>query len=93
MSWLTLPDLIFIEIMSMVGLESMESLDRCRQVCRKWNDNIMVHIWGNPRKKKILKEKVEKNWGPGMLPSDEEISNAKWLGDGLLFVDKIKSFS
>ena len=25
--------------------------------------------------------KFEKNWAPGMLPSDEDISNAKWLGN------------
>ena len=81
MSWLTLPELIFSEIMLMVGLGSLESLHRCRQVCRKWNESILVNIWGNPSKKKVMKEKIEKSWAPeiGMFPSDEEISHAKWL--------------
>merc|ERR1712074_279975 len=65
----------------MVGLGSLESLHICRQVCRKWNESIMVNIWGNPSKKKVMKEKIEKSWAPeiGMFPSDEEISHAKWL--------------
>ena len=81
MSWLTLPELIFSEIMLMVGLGSLESLHRCRQVCTKWNESIMVQIWGNPSKKKIMKEKIEKSWAPELeiFPSDEEISHAKWL--------------
>ena len=81
MSWLTLPELIFTDVMLMVGLGSLESLHRCRQVCSKWNESIMVHIWGNPSKKKVMKEKIEQSWAPeiGMFPSDEEISHAKWL--------------
>ena len=113
MAWLTLPDLIFSDIMMMVGLESLESLHRCRQVCSQWNEKILRDIWENQSKKKIMKERIEKNWdleifpkisydirrvsqppgmirkkrivsnwGPGRLPSDEEISHAKWLGDG-----------
>ena len=89
MSWLTLPELIFSEIMLMVGLGSLESLHRCRQVCRKWNESIMVHIWGNPSKKKVMKEKIEKSWAPGMFPSDEEISHVKWLeARAILVLDK-----
>ena len=80
-SWLTLPDLMFSDIMMIVGLESIESLHRCRQVCSKWNENILSDIWENQRRKKIMKERIEKNWGPGMFPTDEEISHAKWLGD------------
>ena len=83
MDWLTLPDLIFSDIMMMVGLESLESLHRCRQVCSQWNEMILKRdIW------KIMKERIEKNWDPknwrrrGMFPTDKEISHAKWLGNG-----------
>ena len=82
MAWVTLPDMIFSDIMMMVGLESLESLHRCRQVCSKWNEKILETIWENPSRKRIMKEKIERNWGPGMYPSDEEISHARWLGDG-----------
>ena len=81
MDWLLLPELIFSDIMLMVGLESLESLHRCRQVCSEWNEKILHDIWENQRKKKIMKEKIERSWGPEMLPSDEEISHARWLGD------------
>ena len=82
MAWVTLPEPIFSDIMMLVGLESLESLHRCRQVCTLWNEMILRDIWENQRKKKIMKERIEMSWGPGMLPSDEEISHAKWLGDG-----------
>ena len=49
MAWLTLPDLIFSDIMMLIGLESLESLHRCRQVCSKWNEKILSDIWvGEP---------------------------------------------
>ena len=51
-----------------------------------WNETILRDIWESQSKKKIMKERIEKNWGPGMLPTDEEISHAKWLGDGSLFL-------
>ena len=86
MDLVTLPDMIFSDIMMMVGLESLESLHRCRQVCTKWNEIILRDIWGSQSKKKIMKEMIEENWGPGMLPPDEEISHAKWLGDGCLLL-------
>ena len=92
MVWLTLPDLIFSDIMMMVGLESLESLHRCRQVCSNWNEKILRDIWESKNKRKIMKERIEKNWEVGMFPSDEEISHAKWLGDGCLlskFIENI----
>ena len=83
MAWITLiPDLIFSDIMMMFGLESLNSLHRCRQVCKTWNEKILRDIWENQRRKKIMKIRIEKNWGPGMFPTDEELSHAKWLGDG-----------
>ena len=81
MAWLKLPEMIFSDIMMMVGLESLESLHRCRQVCKTWNEKILRDIWENQSKKKIMKERIERSWGPGMFPSDEEISHAKWLGN------------
>ena len=82
MAWLTLPDLIFSDIMMMVGLESLESLHRCRQVCSQWNEMILSDIWENKSKIKIMKEMVERIWRrPDKFPTDEEISHAKWLGD------------
>ena len=82
MTWVTLPELILSDIMMMIGLESLESLHRCRQVCKTWNEMILRDIWESQSKKKILKKRIEKNWGPAMLPSGEEIAHAKWLGDG-----------
>ena len=81
MAWLMLPEMIFSDIMMMVGLESLESLHRCRQVCKSWNEKILRDIWDNKGKKKIMKERIERRWGPGMFPSDEEIAHAKWLGE------------
>ena len=82
MGWTLLPDLIFIDIMMKVGLENLEGLHRCRQVCKTWDEKILRDIC--QRKRKIMKERIEKNWGPGMLPSDDEISHAKWAGKGCL---------
>ena len=82
MGWTLLPDLIFIDIMMKVGLENLEGLHRCRQVCKTWDEKILRDIC--QRKRKIMKERIEENWGPGMLPSDDEISHAKWAGKGCL---------
>ena len=89
--WRLLPDLALVDIMLMVGLESLESLHRCRQVCRTWNEKIMTNIWGNNKNKKKIKAKIEKNWGPGMFPSNEEISHAKWLGKKFVIICSIYS--
>ena len=35
--WQLLPDLIFSDIMMMVGLKSIEDVRKCRQVCQDWN--------------------------------------------------------
>ena len=86
MTWDTLPELILRDIMLMVGLMSIESLHRCRQVCKTWNEMILRDIWESPRKKKIMKERIERSWAPGMFPSDEDISYAKWLGDSCLLL-------
>ena len=84
MAWVSIPDMIFSDIMMIVGLESLESLHRCRQVCKTWNEKILRHIWESPSKKKIMKERIDRNWR--MYPSDEEISHAKWLGECCLLL-------
>ena len=88
MDWATLPDLIFSDIMMMVGLKSPKSLLICMKVCSQWNKKILSDIWENKTKKKIMKERFERSWGPYMFPTDEEISHAKWLGDGYLLLKK-----
>ena len=77
---INIPEEILGEIWLMVGLESLESLHRCRQVCQAWNELIMKNIWKNPSKRNIMATRIQRNWGPGMLPSSEDISHAKWLG-------------
>ena len=81
MAWDELPEVIFIEIMTMVGLESLTRLHNCRQVCKSWNNLILHDIWGSGHKRMILRERLQRNWGPGRFPSEEEISLAKMLGD------------
>ena len=78
--WTTLPELVFSDIMMMIGLRSLEGLHRCRQVCKMWNEMILRNIWESQSNKNIMKERIERSRGPGMFPSDEEISHAKWLG-------------
>ena len=95
MAWLTLPDLIFSDIMLMVGLDSVESLHRCRQVCSKWNEMILRDIWESQSKKRIMKLRIAEKWGWGNFdfPSDEDISHAKWLGDGYLLLKFIENIT
>ena len=73
-------DPVLDKIMMMVCLDSLESLHRCRQVCTAWNTMIIQNIWEIKSNRNIIKMKIEKNWGPGIFPSDEDISHAIWLG-------------
>lgn len=75
-----LPELVFIKIMLMIGLESLDNLHRCRQVCKAWNEKILQNFWESQSVKKILKVEFEKRWSSEVLPSDEQITQAKWLG-------------
>ena len=72
--WLSLPDLAFNEIMMMVNLYS------CMQVCSSWREMITKNILENPTKKNIIRARMERAMGPGMIPSSDDICNAKWLG-------------
>ena len=81
-TWVTMPDLIFREVMLMVGIGSLEYLHRCRQVCKDWNEKIMTIIWENSMNTKIITSSIEKTWAanlavfPSTFPSnDEEISH------------------
>ena len=85
-------DLIFGKIMMMVALDSLESLHKCRQVCTAWNAMIMQNIWESQSNRNIIKMRIERiwgsemipwNWATWMLPSDEDISCAKWLGNNI----------
>ena len=60
-------DLIFQKIMMMVGLDSLESLHKCRQVCTAWNSMIMQKIWESQSKMNIIKMRIEEKLSPGML--------------------------
>ena len=74
---------IFEEIMLMIGHDSLENLDKCRQVCKSWNAMIMNKIWENPTKKwgTIIQRRIERIWeDKDYYPSDEKISQAKLLG-------------
>ena len=64
-------DLVFEKIMMMIGLDSLESLHRCRQVCRAWNAMILQNIWESPRKRNIIEMCILKIWG---------IPHEQWLG-------------
>ena len=79
------PEHIFINTMLMIGLESLENLDTCRLVCKEWNRRIMRKlraIRDHPNEKwgTILKNRIEKCWGPGNYPTDKMIMHAKALG-------------
>ena len=76
-----MPDLLFSDIMLMVGLENIESLHRCRQVCKTWNEKIMSYIWESRGRRNIMKIRIERIWNQEWFPSGEVISHAKWLGN------------
>ena len=52
--WQNLPDFIFSEIMTTVGLESLGVLQKCRGVCKTWN--VMICQMTRNEKKAIIRE-------------------------------------
>ena len=82
LDWRKLPDLVFNDVMLIVGHQSIEDLDSCRQVCRTWNAMIMNKIWENPTKKwgTVIQRRIERSWGPENYPMDKNITYAKSLG-------------
>ena len=86
---------VFEEIMFMIGLDSLESLDNCRQVCRSWNAMIMNKIWDNLTKKwgTIIQRRIERSWErQDYYPSDDEIYQAKLLGKYKMPISLIVQF-
>ena len=82
-------DLIFEKIMLLIGHSSLEDLDRCRLVCKTWNDKIIMKIWKNPTKRwgAIIQRRIERSWDGvqpwryrEIFPSNAKISEAKLLG-------------
>ena len=54
--WQNIPDLVFSDIAVMVGQESLEELQKCRQVCQCWN--VMISRMTKLRKD-TLRRKAE----------------------------------
>ena len=78
---------LFTDIMTNVGLDSPDSLLRCMKVCTTWDEQIIGLIWDSEAEgSKKLKERFKRSWSPGMLPTNEEIANANWLGDSCLIL-------
>ena len=89
--WLYLPKIPFDIIMTKIAHESLTTLRSCTEVCSTWNGMIEKDILKNPAVMAIIRDKVEIAFGPSvkisgpsflrtkLLPSSEEISNAKWL--------------
>ena len=54
--WQNFPDLVFSDLMLMVGLESIHNIQKCREVCHSWNMRIL-HI--TKQKKDVIKREAE----------------------------------
>ena len=81
--WLYLPSVPFDIIMTKIAHESLTTLRNCMEVCSTWKKRILE----NPEVKDTIKNKMERAFGPEvsvdpgcrMLPTNEEIINAKWF--------------
>ena len=76
--WNNLPDVVFGDIMMMVGLENIGNLNQCRQVCRSWNKMIA----SNKKLKNISSaERIRDLFTDEQyFPSNKDIVRAKKLG-------------
>ena len=93
--WNFLPEPIFDEIMLIIGRESPESLDICKQVCRAWKKGIMRNLWDSPSMKwrSVIERRIEKScWGPENFPSDEKLCQLKLLGNNAMLEMEIFHF-
>ena len=94
-----LPPEIFDHIMFLIGCDSNESLETCRQVCREWNQKIMNSLWEKPTKKwgAIIGRRFVEGWydeeitlPAPFLPTEEKIYKALELNNcGILHSDVI----
>ena len=93
--WQNLPHLMISDIMTMLGLESLDDLHKCRQVCRSWN--MMIYQMTKHKKDKIRREadsradKIRKDWlmggfTTGYVPLLPEILTAASLAHSELLV-------
>ena len=83
LSWQNLPDLIYSDIMVMLGLNSFTDLHKCRKVCRIWNQ---ITSQMSKNKKATIRTKVESlaapiraKWVDWYAPSLPEIFTAAKL--------------
>ena len=96
-SWKALPELIFNDIMMMLGLksfyflkESLEDLNKCRQVCQSWNVTISqmtrYHKDFLRRKAETLAVEIREDWLPFPYGLDlrDIISAASFAYHGML---------
>ena len=74
--WLNLPDVPFNVFMMSL---SITDLRRLTQVSSSWKNRITETFLKNPANQKTLRARIDRAMGPGMLPSNEEITNAMWL--------------
>ena len=98
-----LPPEIFDHIMFLLGCDSNESLETCRQVCREWNQKIMNSLWEKPTKKwgAIIGRRFEKSWDDEnlslpapFLQTEEKIYKALELENcGILHSDVIEKLA
>ena len=73
---LNLQDVPFDVLMMM---QSTSQLRILTQVSSSLKNRIKENILERPSINKILKARIERAMGPGMFPSNEEITNAMWL--------------
>ena len=74
--WLDLPDVPFNLLMMMQSITQLRILT---QVSSSLKNRIKENILERPSINKILKARIERAMGPGMFPSNKEITNAMWL--------------
>ena len=73
--YLNLPDVPFNMLIMTL---STTDLRRLTQVSFSWKKRITEIFLENPANRKTLRARIERVMGPGMLPSNEEITNAMW---------------
>ena len=89
-NWLDLPRIPFDLIMKKIAHESLTDLRSCTEVCCVWSKMIEEDILEKPAVMDTVRDKMERAFGPEvkvnftdlgtrMLPTSEQISNAKWL--------------
>ena len=60
MNFMSIPDLVRVKIFLLLP---SDSLHKCRQVCRGWNNFILDNIWNSNYGRKQLEDQLDRNWG------------------------------